>query len=159
MNDPSGISTWGNLPLLFKPVKAGIYTLVLRGWCGTQLCDSCTIRFKVDCPDTCNCKGGRWKGTTITPKGGKPKNVECNSVTTLKCKMPYTINSAYVCPQIRCNEFVKYKMTDPGGIVSSGNLALSFTPAKSGTYTLVLYGMCGADTCSKCSLKFKVKCP
>lgn len=41
----------GNVPFTYMPTQSGLYTLVLYGWCGNKICDSCVIRFKVDdCP-------------------------------------------------------------------------------------------------------------
>jgi PKD repeat protein len=43
---PSGTTT-GNLPLTFTPNQVGIYTITMNGYCGTVLCDTCIIKFKV----------------------------------------------------------------------------------------------------------------
>ena len=52
---PTGTTT-GNMPLNFSLNTTGTYTLTLYGYCGTTLCDSCVVRFKVDCPkDTACC--------------------------------------------------------------------------------------------------------
>ncbi len=51
LTTPSGTSS-GTAPFNFTPTASGVYTLTLYGYCGNQLCDSCVIRFKVDCGTT-----------------------------------------------------------------------------------------------------------
>ena len=48
---PSGTTT-GNLPLTFTPNQVGIYTITMNGYCGTVLCNTCIIKFKVSQCDT-----------------------------------------------------------------------------------------------------------
>ena len=52
LTSPSGTSS-GNLPLTFVPNLTGTYTVVLYGYCGGVLCDSCVIKFKTECVETC----------------------------------------------------------------------------------------------------------
>lgn len=51
LNTPTGTSS-GTAPFNFTPTSSGTYTLTLYGYCGNQVCDSCVIRFKVDCGTT-----------------------------------------------------------------------------------------------------------
>ncbi|MDZ4758202.1 MAG: PKD domain-containing protein [Bacteroidota bacterium] len=51
---PAGTTT-GSVPLTFTTNLSGIYTLTLYGWCGTTICDSCTIRFTTDCHVDTSC--------------------------------------------------------------------------------------------------------
>lgn len=49
---PMGTSS-GNVPFSFTPTVSGVYTLTLYGFCNGKICDTCVIRFKVDCPKGC----------------------------------------------------------------------------------------------------------
>ncbi len=51
---PAGTSS-GTMPLSFSLTLTGTYTLSLYGYCGTTKCDSCIIKFKVDCPKDTTC--------------------------------------------------------------------------------------------------------
>lgn len=52
---PMGTSS-GFAPFSFTPTVSGVYTLTLYGFCNGKICDTCVIRFKVDCPvDTACC--------------------------------------------------------------------------------------------------------
>lgn len=43
------------MPLNFSLTQTGTYTLTMYGYCGTTKCDSCIIKFKVDCPVDTTC--------------------------------------------------------------------------------------------------------
>jgi hypothetical protein len=73
--------------------------------------------------------------------------------------MPFSINAVYNCAKPDCNGKVSYLLTPPSGSPVSGSLPLTYTPVLSGTYTLVLYGMCGGKVCDSCVVMFKVDCP
>ncbi len=49
LQPPSGSPLSGNTPLTFTPNLTGTYTVTLYGWCGTEKCDSCIVKFKTDC--------------------------------------------------------------------------------------------------------------
>ena len=51
---PAGTSS-GTMPLSFSLTQSGTYTLSLYGYCGTTKCDSCIVKFKVDCPVDTTC--------------------------------------------------------------------------------------------------------
>lgn len=76
MTPPVGLPVFGSVPLTYTPTQSGIYTLVLYGMCGNTVCDSCVVKFKVECvPIDSNCcpydiKIDTGKVTyTITPTG------------------------------------------------------------------------------------------
>jgi PKD repeat protein len=154
-NPPVGTPVTGTLPLNLTPVLSGTYSLTLYGWCGNKICDSCVIRFKVDCE--CDCKGAKWiektlnNGTTTTALACKPYEWKCN--------LPVNINAAYACAKGYCTDTSTYKLIPPSGPVVTGYLPLSFTPSVSGTYTVVIYGYCGTKLCDSCVSSFKVDCP
>ncbi len=51
---PNNTVTSGAVPLSFTPNQTGTYTLILYGYCGTTLCDSCVIKFTTECvPPPC----------------------------------------------------------------------------------------------------------
>lgn len=152
---PTGPAITGTLPLPLTPTLSGTYTLTLYGWCGDKICDSCVIKFKVDCD--CDCKGSKWSEKTLN---------NGNTTTTLNCKQyewscnqPFTINAVYNCAKAFCSDTAKYKLTPPAGPAITGNLPLTYTPSTSGTYTVVLYGYCGGKICDSCVVSFLVNCP
>jgi hypothetical protein len=123
------------------------------------LCVSFNIAFSQMSPDGFSYKEGKWGMTTISQNGNKPRILELNSTTDLKCWQKYTINSNYVCPGINCNRPVKYILISPNDVTISGILPITTISTINGTYTIVLYGMCGTKSCSKCTLKFTTKYP
>ena len=50
LQPPSGPTITGDAPLNFIPTITGTYVLTLYGWCDDEICDSCVIVFKTDCP-------------------------------------------------------------------------------------------------------------
>ena len=157
LQPPSGTPITGNAPLNFTPAQVGVYILTLYGWCGDKRCDSCTIDIIVKC-DSCDCTGSHW-GEILYNAGGGPKNIVCGKEYTAKCKTPFTVNASYNCAKPNCQGSVTYILTPPSGMPVSGSVPLTYTPAVSGTYTLVLYGWCGNKKCDSCMVHFKVDCP
>ena len=49
LQPPGGAAITGNVPLTFIPTLTGTYAVTLYGWCGTKICDSCTVYFKTNC--------------------------------------------------------------------------------------------------------------
>ena len=156
MQPPAGPPITGTLPFSFTPTQNGIYLLTLYGWCGNKICDSCRIRFEVKCKDCC--KGSHWGDITLST-GGKTNILSCNKSYDWKCKQPFTINAFYNCADPSCTSSVSYTLIPPAGSPLSGNVPLTYTPVQGGTYSLILYGMCGGLTCDSCIIKFKVDCP
>jgi hypothetical protein len=50
MTLPGGGTMSGNVPFTYTPTQSGTYTVVLYGTCGGKICDSCVVKFVVDCP-------------------------------------------------------------------------------------------------------------
>jgi PKD repeat protein len=153
----------------------GGYTLTIQAYCGDLLCSTCNINIKKDCPVEvpCNCRGSKWETITLATGTASPKDekavidgvsamglikLNCGKMTALKCNQSYTINAGYNCPQPACPGMVQYQLTTPSNTVTTGPVPLIFTPAQSGTYTLVLYGYCGNTICDSCVITFKVEC-
>ena len=155
LKPPVGAPVIGSLPFNFTPTLNGVYTLTLYGWCGEKLCDSCVIRFKVDCE--CDCKGSKWVDKTLY-NGTTTSKLDCKSYQW-KCNQPVTISANYVCAKGYCTDTAKYKLIPPSGPAITGNLPLSFAPSGTGTYTVIIYGYCGNKLCDSCVSSFKVECP
>lgn len=158
LQPPVGAALTGTAPFTFTPSQTGAYTLTLYGWCGNVICDSCVIDFTVDCKKDCDCKGSKWGEKTYTIQNVK-KSFNCGKEYNVKCNIPVTVNANYICPDPACPGTVNYTLTPPSGSPTSGSLPLTFTPGQTGTYTLMLYGLCGNIICDSCVIKFKTECP
>jgi hypothetical protein len=154
---PTGLPLTGNLALNFTPTQTGTYVLTLYGWCGNKICDSCVIKFEVTCVP-CDCKGSHWGEMTVSD-GVNKQQLSCKKEYKWKCNVPFTVNATYNCAKPDCNSAVTYTLILPSGSPQTGTLALTYTPVQSGTYTLLLYGMCGGKICDTCTVKFIVDCP
>jgi PKD repeat protein len=159
LTQPAGPVLTGNAPLTFTPSSNGIYVLKLYGWCGTKICDSCTINFQVtNCPTNCNCTGSHW-GDIILTGNNQQLGLQCNTTKVLDCNKPYTVNASFFCADGNCPPKVTYSLTQPSGPALTGNAPLTFTPTQTGLYTLKLYGWCGTKICDSCTIQFEVYCP
>ena len=162
LQPPSGSPITGNGPFSFIPNQSGAYTLVLYGWCGNQICDSCKITFKVECKPECNCKGSRW-GDKFYTIDNVTKPITCmkpsDKPIDVKCKSPITITAGFYCgfPNI-CPPKLTYTLQQPTGSPIIGTLPLTFTPNQTGTYSITLYGWCGTKICDSCVIRFKTEC-
>jgi PKD repeat protein len=156
---PDNTTQSGNAPFTFVPTQSGAYTLMLYGWCGNSVCDSCVITFKVNCEQAgCDCKNSHW-GEISLSIGQSKKIIKCNTPLKLKCNVPFTINGTYFCTGPACPGTVSYTLTPPAGPVITGSLPLTYTPLISGVYVLELTGMCGNVVCDKCIFDITVECP
>lgn len=155
LKPPTGPTVTGTVPFNFSPVLNGTYTLTLYGWCGTKICDSCVIRFKVDC--ACDCTGSKWAEKNLFD-GVSNKKLECKSYQW-KCNQPISISGTYVCAKDFCNDTSKYKLIPAVGPAVTGNLPLTYVPTTSGSYTIIIYGYCGGKLCDSCVSTYKVECP
>ena len=175
LQPPSGPAITGTAPITFTPTVSGTYTLTLYGWCGDKICDSCVIKFKVECIPLCDCKGSKWNTITLSQQNNNPNPTDfgkaannnvivnpvkllCNKTYDVKCKTSYSVNAGYTCVGANCPGSVQYVFTGPAG-TSSGTMPFNFSLTQSGTYTLTLYGYCGTTKCDSCIIKFKVDCP
>lgn len=145
---------------VFTATANGTYTVTINGMCGGKVCNTCTVHINVTgCIEEDKCCPGKW--TNLTLLEGYVSNVpiaklKCGNAYELKCNMPYTVNGDYICSDKKCKGYIAYMLSVNGGpfYANSG----TFTPTASGTYTLVMYGICNGDTCEKCPIKFNVKC-
>ncbi len=157
LKPPSGPAITGNAPFTFTPALTGVYVLTMYGWCGDKICDSCVIKFEVNCKP-CDCKGSKWGEKTYTIDNVNKKIIcEKNKSIEVKCKTPITLNANYLCADASCNGAVTYTLVQPSG-TTSGNLPFTFTPAQTGTYTVTMYGWCGNKICDSCVIKFTANC-
>ncbi|MEP7237272.1 MAG: hypothetical protein ABI685_05395, partial [Ferruginibacter sp.] len=158
LQPPSGAPITGTGTITFTTNLNGTYVLTMYGWCGDKKCDSCIIKFVVDCVE-CTCKGSKWGEQMITIDNNT-KNFKCGQQFDVKCKKPITINTNYMCADQKCNGAVTYSMQPPTGAAITGSMppAYTFTPLVSGTYTLTMYGWCGTTICDSCVIKFKTVC-
>lgn len=158
MQPPSGSPVTGTLPPAYNfiPNQNGTYVLTMYGWCGDKICDSCVIKFEVNCKE-CDCKGSKWGEQTVTIENNT-KSFKCGNQYEVKCKKPITVNANYICADASCNAAVTYSLQPPSGSATTGTLPVTFTPNQSGTYTLTMYGWCGNKICDSCVIKFKTEC-
>jgi PKD repeat protein len=123
------------IPISF--LTGGAHTLAMVPYCCGKPCDSCVVKFKVDCPDSCGCKGWvkhYWQqGTGVVidtvPNGGgntkavaignvivpgKPVTIDCKSTQPINvtCNKPYNFVFDYDCSQPNC--LPKYVVTATG---------------------------------------------
>ncbi len=152
---PGGPAVTGSSPLSFTPSLTGTYVLTLYGWCGDKICDSCVIKFDVNCD--CDCKGSKWLEKTLS-NGTTTTTLACKDYEW-KCNTPFTINGIYSCSPTFCNGNTTYKLIPAFGVPVTGTLPLTYTPILSGLYTVVIYGSCGNKICDSCVARFKVDCP
>jgi PKD repeat protein len=153
---PSGPTVNGTVPLTFTANLTGTYILKLYGWCGDKICDSCIIRFTVDCD--CDCKGSKWVEKTLS-NGSSTTTLNCKQQYDWSCNLPFTINGSYSCAKASCNSAATYQVKPPSGAPVTGNLPLTYTPTQTGTYNVVIYGYCGGVICDSCVVSFVVNCP
>jgi hypothetical protein len=146
----------GPAPFSITGLPNGIYTVVVNGYCGGQLCLTCKFFIKVDCNKDC-CKGSKWGDRTITI-GNTTKKLNCGGSYNVKCKQPITINANYICAAKGCDGSVKYNLQPPTGPATTGGMPLTFTPNQTGTYVLTLYGICGGQVCDSCVVRFSTVC-
>ena len=159
LQPPTGAPITGTGTITFTTNQTGTYVLTMYGWCGDKKCDSCIIKFDVDCVE-CLCKGSKWGEQMITIDNNT-QNFKCGQQFDVKCKKPITINTNYMCADQKCNGAVTYSMQPPPiGAAITGSIppAYTFTPLQSGTYTLTMYGWCGTTICDSCVIKFKTVC-
>jgi PKD repeat protein len=155
LQPPTGAPQIGTLPFNLTPILSGTYTLTLYGWCGNKICDSCVIRFKVDC--SCDCKQSKWSDKTLWD-GVSEQKLNCKTYQW-SCNQPVGINASYACAKDYCSDTATYKLIPPSGPAVTGNLPLYFAPSVSGNYTVIIYGYCGGKLCDSCVSVFKVDCP
>ena len=160
LQPPSGAPVTGTMPpaLNFTPTLNGTYVLTMYGWCGDKICDTCIIKFEVNCV-ACDCKGSKWGERMVTIED-KTQQFSCRQEYDVKCKKPVTVFANYMCADAKCNGVVTYSMQPPSGAPTTGSIppAYTFTPLLPGTYTLTLYGWCGTTKCDSCVIKFKTDC-
>ena len=155
---PNNTTQTGNGPFTFTPSLSGSYVLTMYGWCGGKICDSCVVKFVVNCK-SCDCKGSKW-GEKFYSIDNVKKQIVCdkNKVIEIKCKVPISLNANYNCADASCNGTVTYSMQSPSGATATGNMPFSFTPNQTGMYTVTMYGWCGDKICDSCVVKFKTTC-
>jgi PKD repeat protein len=158
LQPPTGPAITGTGTITFTTNVSGTYVLTMYAWCGDKKCDSCVIKFEVNCVE-CECKGSKWGEQILTIDNvSQPFKCDKNKTIDVKCKKPITVNANYLCADEKCNSAVTYSLQPPTGGPTTGNLPLTFTPLQSGTYTLTMYGWCGTTLCDSCVIKFKTVC-
>jgi PKD domain len=161
----------GNNPT-FSPAQTGTYQIIVTDPITGCKDTSSTYSIVVPPCDSCDCKESHWgninltKGEKVAAKNNKANvptegiKLECKNKTpyALECNKPFTINANYICKDSLCPSKVTYTLTPPVGTPISGNVAFTYTPTVSGTYTVMLYGWCNNKICDSCLLTFIVKC-
>ncbi|MBL7701750.1 MAG: hypothetical protein JNM14_05840 [Ferruginibacter sp.] len=157
LSDVTNMDIPGTLP-------NGNYTLVMKVYCGSQLCDTCQFEFIKKCAG-CNCKTAKCvlKYYYQNPMGGNVP-VTCDAgVVTLECNKTYKFGANTNCQNI-CSATVNGTLFNNGVPVqtytniSASNLAVvNFTT--SGNYTFLYRYYVNGVECSKCDVRINVNCP
>jgi len=155
---PTGTTT-GIMPLNFSLTQSGTYTLTMYGYCGTAKCDSCIVKFKVDCPtDTTCCPYNITVGgnpvTTLTTLASPPATIANstfnisgppgNLFTEIRAEVvDYVLSSNFnnECLSCKTYPYAWASMYQPGNagalppkITMYNSTTPSFNPAGNGIY-------------------------
>ncbi len=115
------------LPSYFN--QPGLYTLVLSGNCGSDIC-RCIIRFVVDCPPLCPCTPQIIQNLAAAVSQGfavSTSNTQCKA-----CFSPLALSD---CEQVRWHI---NSITSPSIGQTWGNQTFCHTFSGSGTYTIIM---------------------
>jgi len=141
----------------FATAAAGIYTLTMFGYCGGVLCDTCIITFIVE--EECNC--GNWESFIIVQESGgffSEYYAGCGGVYSglePSTSISFT-GGGYTCiGDTSCSSLLSWNLTGP--VTSSGTGLPVFNTTIAGSYTLTIYGYCGAVICDSCVIVFVVE--
>ena len=154
--------------------KAGTYTLMLTGHCGSKLCP-CKIKFtfKDACPcDDCNC--GKYSKLSIKTGNASAKSVSCGDTAVINCPgngLNIVLSGQMFCEGDSCPKTTTLDwilINSLGNAIASGN-GVTVNPnfnipvsssllTSSGVYTLQLIGNCGSQRCT-CEVKIKMDKP
>lgn len=168
LQPPTGLPINGvGMPFTFTPTQNGTYTLTLYGWCGDKICDTCVIKFNVECKDCC--KGSYWKDgpSWKNEKTGKTQKINCKDgkVYTIKgddCNTAFTISGTFVCADKTCPPNVVYNLYDANTnavVVGPANNSITIpTNLPNGSYYLTIYAYCGNTLCDSCSIRIIKDC-
>jgi hypothetical protein len=153
LNGPSGITTGTGFPSITLN-QPGWYTLTLFATCGTTSCDSCVYNFEV-APD---CACGKWDDLFDITIGNTSIVELCGITLDGGIGVPVSISGNFLCSPSDCAAEYSWVVVDAfNNQMASGNaLPLSFTPVKSGTYKLMLTGICGGKICDTCTFTLLV---
>ena len=133
---------------------AGVYTVKIVYKCGNMLCDSCqVIDTVIGEKPLCDCDSS-W-GINVSQKLTHRNNVPCNqSITGFKtCDGPISISAILHCKGNCSATKVHMDVLDPSMSQYYSGPVTSFTPTSSGSYMIVLSGMCGDR---KCECRFAI---
>lgn len=154
--------------------KAGTYTLMLTGHCGSKLCP-CKIKFtfKEACP-CADCICGKYSKLSIKPGNSSPKSVACGDTATINCPgngLNITFSGQMVCEGDSCPKTttldwilinsIGNNVASGNGVIVNPNFTLPVSSSlmtSSGLYTLQLIGNCGSQRCT-CEVKIKMEKP
>ncbi|MBK7435753.1 MAG: T9SS type A sorting domain-containing protein [Saprospiraceae bacterium] len=154
--------------------KAGTYSLMLTGHCGSKLCP-CKIKFtfKEACPcDDCNC--GKYSKMTLKPGNGTAKSVNCGDTAVINCPgngLNIALSGQMLCEGDSCPKTttldwilinsIGNQVASGNGVVVNPNFNVNVSSSlltSSGIYTLQLIGNCGMQRCT-CEVKIKMDKP
>lgn len=136
---------------------AGNYTLMLYGYCGGNLCDSCSMTFYVT--ENCNC--GAWTPFNVTTSNVSYIDQSCGTTYNSKLGFPITVGGGYTCQGgPACNAVYTWTINKGAVLIQSGtSLPITFTPTTTGSYSVVISATCNGQSCGTCTFTFKVKNP
>jgi PKD repeat protein len=166
-NPISGATAW-TLPVQGSPPLApGLHNLsvVVVGPAPSTCADTAgTFALFVKTCDSCGCSGAQinevgWAigaSNEYMPVGGSgtiPQVVKCDSIK---------LTASFACAK-PCSSLVVTHLYDSSGalVATQTGMPAVFVavPGMSGTYTLVIYGICGNDTCDVDTIRVKIECP
>ncbi|MBK9731314.1 MAG: PKD domain-containing protein [Chitinophagaceae bacterium] len=136
---------------------AGTYTLTMYGYCGGNLCDSCSMTFFVS--ENCNC--GSWNPFTITTSNVSYINQPCGGIYNSKLGFPITVNGNYACQGgADCSATYSWVINKGAVFFMSGtSMPIVFNPSAAGSYTVTINATCNGVSCGSCTFTFKLKSP
>ncbi|MEP7127620.1 MAG: T9SS type A sorting domain-containing protein, partial [Chitinophagales bacterium] len=136
---------------------AGTYTLTMYGYCGGNLCDSCSMTFFVS--ENCNC--GSWNPFTITTSNVSYINQQCGVIYNSKLGFPITVDGNYACQGgADCSATYSWVINKGTVFFQSGtSMPIVFNPSAAGSYSVTINAMCNGVSCGSCTFTFKLKSP
>lgn len=147
------------------PNLNGNYCLKARIFCEGQLCDSCSLCFRVDSMNIDCCKAGQW----LQKKIGNQNIISCPSElgNPIPCSSIKPFTFQYACnPEGNCSGTIEYvvRKTSNNAFVmsiSTPNDGLPHNvsmPTIDGNYYVTAFAKCGNKICDSCRIYFKVIC-
>ncbi len=166
LQPPTGVALTGNMALNFTPNQTGSYSLTMYGWCGGNICDSCTVFFISNCdstpPPNC-CNGSIWAVKPTYAMGDNKKEIDCKNpvsivITGKDCNKPLVVTAAIQCPPNCTSSTIITVYDNLNNIVQQGPAPQNLSALPNGIYNVIIIGYCNGSPCLKCELGIKKDC-